>query len=119
MKKIIGLFLIFLCLTSTVIGLKPAFPISTTNTYPEGIYKLSDFNPSKSGVYTVSNVSTTYYMGVIITDEEQKILQDIRLKPSSEKHNTVPIGPNDKIILLGKGEVYINPKELTEWFYKW
>lgn len=116
MKRFSILFLIFLFLTFTIVGLKPAFPVVTTNIYKQGIYTLSDFSPAKDGVYTISNVSATYYMGVIIADEEQNILQDIRLKPNSEKHNTIPIGPNDTVILLGKGEVYINPQELTQWF---
>jgi hypothetical protein len=114
MKKFTVLFLIFICLTFTIIGLKPAFPVSTTNIFTQGIYKLSDFNRSKNGVYSVSNVSTTDNMSIIITDVEQNILQAIRLKPNSEKHNTIPINPNDTVILLGKGAVYINALELTE-----
>ena len=55
MKKFTALFLIFLCLTLNVIGLKPAFAI--TNTFTQGIYKLSDFNPSKSNIYFFSNIS--------------------------------------------------------------
>ena len=114
MKRFTVLFLIFVCLTFIAIGLKPVFPVSATNTFTQGIYKVSDFTHSKNGVYSVSNVSITDYMGIIITDEEQNILQDIRLKPNSEKHNTIPISPNDTIILLGKGTVYINPLELTQ-----
>ena len=109
MKKFNVLFLIFLCLTFIVIGLKPAF--ATTNIFTQGIYKLSDFNPSKNGIYSVSNVSATDYMGIIITDEDQNIFQVIRLKPNSEKYNTIPILPNYTIILIVKGEVYFNPVE--------
>ncbi|NRT77887.1 hypothetical protein [Clostridium beijerinckii] len=114
MKRFSVLFLIFLSLTFTIIGLKPVFSISTTNIYKQGIYTLSDFNTAKDGVYSVSNVSATENMSIIITDKEQNILQSIRLKTNSEKHNTIPIDPNDTIILLGKGAVYINPVELTE-----
>jgi hypothetical protein len=53
-------------------------------------------------------------MAIIITDEEQNIFQSIRLKTNSEKHNTMPISPNDTIILLGKRSIYINPVELTQ-----
>jgi len=49
MKRFTVLFAIFLCLTFNVIRLKPAF--ATTNTFTQGIYKLSDFNPSKSNIY--------------------------------------------------------------------
>ncbi len=114
MKRFTFLFLISLCLTFIAIELKPVFAVSATNTYTEGIYKVSDFNPSTNGVYSVSNVSASDYMGIIITDDEQNILQAIRLKPNSEKHNTIPISPNDRIILLGKGTAFINPQELTK-----
>ena len=114
MKRFTAFFLIFLCLTFTVIGLKPAFAATITNTFTEGIYTLSNFNPSKSSIYSVSNVSSTDSISVIITDEEHNIVQAIRLKPNSEKHNTIPILPNYKIVLLGKGMVYFNPLELTQ-----
>lgn len=115
MKRFTVLLLVFLCLTLTVFGIKPAFPVTISNTFNQGIYKISDFNPSKNSVYSVQNVSSKDNMSIIITDEEQNILQSIRLKPNSEKHNTIPIGPNDTIILLGKGAVFVNPLELTEW----
>jgi len=111
MKKFTVLFLIFLCLTFIGIRLKPAF--AATNTFTEGIYKLSDFNPSKNDIYSFSNVSSTDNISIIITDENRTILQAIRLLPNSEKHNTIPILPSYRIILLGKGEIYINPLELT------
>jgi len=50
---------------------------------------------------------------IIITNENQVILQVIRLSPESEKHNTVPILPEYRVVLLGKGEVFVNPVELT------
>lgn len=39
MKKITVFFLIFLCLTNNIIGIKSAF--AATNTFTQGIYKLS------------------------------------------------------------------------------
>lgn len=112
MKRCTVLFMFFLCLTFIVSGLKPVFAAVTTNNLTQGIYKLSDFGASKNGIYSVSNVSSKDIMSIIITDENQDILQAIRLTPYSEKHNTIPILPNYTIILLGNGEVYINPVEL-------
>ena len=89
MKRFNVLFLIFLCLTFIVIGLKPAF--ATDQYLAQGIYKLSDLNPSKDGIYSVSNVSSTDNISIIVTDENQNILQVIRLTANSEKHNTIPI----------------------------
>ena len=33
--------------------------------------------------------------------------------PESEKHNTVPILPEYRVVLLGNGAVFVNPVELT------
>lgn len=114
MKRRIGLLTFFLCLIFIVSEAKSAFPVPSTNTFNQGIYKVSDFNPTKDNVYTVSNISSIDNMSIIITDEEQNILQAIRLKPNSERHNTIPILPNYTVILLGKGTAYINPHELTQ-----
>jgi len=109
MKRFHGLFLICLCVTFIVIGLKPAFAI--TNTFTEGIYKVSDFIPSKNGIYMFSNVSATDNMYMIIMDENKTIHHSILLLPNSEKHITVPILPDYRIILIGKGEMYFYPQE--------
>jgi len=44
---------------------------------------------------------------MIIMDENQTIHHSILL-PNSEQHITVPILPNYRVILLGKGEMYFN-----------
>ncbi|WP_315079922.1 hypothetical protein [uncultured Clostridium sp.] len=109
MKRFTVLFLIFLCVTFNVIGLKPAFAIG--NTFTQGIYQLSDFNPSKNNTYFFSNISSTNTIYFIVLDENQVILHAIRLTPDSEEHITVPILPNYRVVILGKGEVYITPEE--------
>lgn len=109
MKRFTVLFLIFLSVTVNIIGLKTTFAI--TNTFTQGIYKSSDFIPSKSNVYSFSNISSTDGVYLIILDENQVINHAIRLQPNSQKHVTVPILPNYRVIILGKGEIYFEPKE--------
>ena len=50
-------------------------------------------------------------MYMMIMDENQTIHHAILLQPNSEKHTTVPILPNYKIILIIKGEMYFYPQE--------
>ncbi len=107
MKKFIVSFLVFLCFTFIAIELKPAFAIS--NVFKEGIYKVSDFNPSKDGIYEFSNVSQTDTIFMIIMDENNTVHHTILLQPNSEKHITVPILPSYRVVLLGKGEMYFYP----------
>ncbi|BCZ45655.1 hypothetical protein psyc5s11_17220 [Clostridium gelidum] len=109
MKRFTALFLIFFSLTFNIIGLKSVFAI--TNTFTQGIYKSSDLIPSKSNVYSFSNISLTDGVYLIILDENQVINHAIRLQPNSGKHITVPILTNYRIVILGKGELYFTPIE--------
>lgn len=110
MKRFAVIFLIFLCLTLSVIRLIPAFAVG--NIFIQGIYKLSDFNISNTGIFTIENVSQTEGMYLYILDTNQVVMESIRLVPSIQKFNTVPIKPNYTILIIGKGEVYITPKSL-------
>lgn len=108
MKKVTVIFLIFLCLSFNLIRLKPVFAIG--NTFTQGIYKLSDFNISNTGIFTIQNISDTEGMYLYILDENQVVMESIRLKPSRQKLDTVPIKPEYVILIIGKGEVYFTPK---------
>jgi hypothetical protein len=109
MKKFTTLFLTFLCLSFNIIGLKTTFAVS--NNFTQGIYKLSDLNPSKSGIYTIQNISGTEGMYLYILDKDQVVMESIRLIPSVQKLDTVPIKPDYVILIIGKGEVYFTSKQ--------
>lgn len=109
MKRFIGIFLISLYLTFNVIGLKPAFAISG-NLFLQGIYKLSDFNISQNDVFTIQNISTEKNMYLYILDENQVIVESIRLLPNIQKFDTVPLKPNYVILIVGEGQVYLTSK---------
>lgn len=108
MKRFIVLLLIFLSFTFIPIESKSAFAIS--NVFTEGIYKVTDFNPSKDGIYEFSNVSQKEKIYMVIMDGNQVIQQSILLQPNSVKHVTVPILPNYRVILLGEGQMYFDPQ---------
>ena len=108
MKRFIAIFLIFLCFTFSVIRLIPAFAIG--NIFTQGIYKLSDFNISNAGIFTIQNISNTEGMYLYILDENQVVIESIRLTASIQKLDTVPIKPDYVILIIGKGEVYFVPK---------
>lgn len=108
MKRFAVKFLILLFLTFNVIRLIPAFAVG--NIFTQGIYKLSDFNISNTGIFTIENVSETEGMYLYILNENQDTMESIRLVPSIQKFDTVPIKPNYSILIIGKGEVYIAPR---------
>lgn len=108
MKKFTILFLIFLCLFSNIIGLKPAFSVS--NTFKQGIYNLSDFKISSGNIYIVSNISKTNSVRVIIFNKNYIPIQDVKLDPNSLNIDTVPMMPEYILVVTGGGEVTIIPK---------
>lgn len=108
MKKFTILLLIFLCLSFNIMELKHTFAVS--NTFKEGIYTLSDFNFSPSSAYFIKNVSTTNSVHVFIFNENLSIIQSLKLEPSSQEYNTVPMKPDYMLVMTGKGEVTFLPK---------
>lgn len=108
MKRFTAIFLIFLCLTFNIIESKPA--VAAGNTFTQGIYKLSDFNFSNTSIFTIQNISQTEGMYLYILDENQVVIESIRLSPSIQKLDTIPIKPNYIILIIGKGVVYFTEK---------
>lgn len=105
MKRFTMLLLILLCLLFNIITITPAF---AANTFKEGIYKTTNFNFSKGNLYSVQNISSTDSVYVLIFDDNQLQMQSIRLIPNSVKYNLVPLTPNYRVVVVGKGEVYID-----------
>lgn len=104
MKKFIVLFLIFICLSFSIIKTSPVYAV---NTFREGVYKPSDFNYSPANKYTIQNVSN-FNIYVILFDENQVGIQAMQLAPKSEKYNLIPLKPDYRLVIVGKGEVYIS-----------
>ena len=109
MKKSIILFLIFLCLSFSIIELKSAFAVAKI--FTQGIYKVSDFGESKNHIYTIQNIRPQNNIYVTILDKNSNVIEGVRLLPKSPKVDTIPVKDNFKVIIIGKGEVNISPKE--------
>lgn len=103
MKKFTSLFLIFLCLSFNII---PSMAISQT--LKEGFYKATDLNISPNEIYTIQNISFVDRVQVFIFDENQNIMQSLRLRPQTQKYKLQPIQPDYKIAIIGNGEVVIS-----------
>lgn len=105
MKKIKTIFLIILLISFNVFGM---VPVSAANTFKEGVYKAVDFNFSEGNLYSVQNISSTDDVYIQLFDEKQTILQAIRLTPNSPKFNLISLKPDFRIVIVGKGQVYIS-----------
>jgi hypothetical protein len=105
MKKSIPILLVLMILIFTTFIATPAF---AANTFKEGVYKSSDFNFSANETYIVQNISQTDSVYLILFDENQLIIQSIRLEPKSAKYNLIPLKPDYRIVIVGNGEVFID-----------
>ncbi|CUP02169.1 hypothetical protein [Clostridium disporicum] len=82
MKKYFAIFLILIGLISTTFISITAF---TKNIFTEGVYKSSDFNFSEDKTYFVQNVSSENAVFLTLYDENQLVIQSIRLEANSNK----------------------------------
>ena len=105
MKKFIILLMTCLCISFNISTFAPK---AASNSLKEGIYKLSDLPPSKDGIYTCQNISKKDSVLVAVFDEHQISVQSIRLGPSSTKYNLLPIKDDYRLVIIGKGEIYIS-----------
>ncbi|CUU50042.1 hypothetical protein [Clostridium beijerinckii] len=109
MKKFIFLFLIFLCLLSDFFEII-TFAQLPTNVLKEGVYTVADLQVSPDNLYNITNVSSKEDAYIIIFDERYVIMQSLRLSPNIKSFNLVPLQPNNKLVVLGKTEIYIAPR---------
>lgn len=103
MKKFILLFLISIFLLFNM-----ALYTFAANIFKEGVYKAADFNFSSENTYSVQNVSPKDSVYILVFDENQLQLQSIRLDPKSGKYNLLPLKPDYRIAIVGKGDVFID-----------
>ncbi|AQR94483.1 hypothetical protein [Clostridium saccharoperbutylacetonicum] len=102
MKKFLLMFLITIFLLFNL-----TCSIFAANIFKEGIYKAADFNFSQENTYSVQNVSPEDSVYILLFDENQLQLQSIRLAPQSGKYNLLPLKPDYRIAIVGKGDVFI------------
>ncbi|WP_026889043.1 hypothetical protein [Clostridium beijerinckii] len=109
MKRFTFLFLIFICLLINFFGIT-TFAKLSTNVLKEGVYTVADLQVSPENLYNITNVSSTEDAYILVFDENYVILQSLRLSPSIKSFNLVPLQPKNKLVVLGKTEIYIAPR---------
>lgn len=105
MRKFNIIVLILVCLLFNMIMITPTF---AANIFKEGIYKAEDFNFSSESTYSVQNISSSDSVYIIIFDINQLQMQSIRLVPKSANYNLIPLKPSYRVVVVGKGEVFID-----------
>lgn len=104
MKK---LTFILLCLACLSFNLFRAVPALASTNFKEGVYQLSNFNITPNNRYTIQNISPDNSVYVVLFDENQRQIQSISLPPNSQNYSLIPLQPNYRVAIIGKGEVII------------
>lgn len=105
MKKITTVLLILLMILFSPLMTKTTYAHSV---FKEGVYKASDFAPPINGhEYTLENVSSSHSIYVLVFDETLLGIQSIQLEPNSKQYNLLPLKPEYRFVIVGKGEARI------------
>ncbi|GAA0765244.1 hypothetical protein GCM10008908_01500 [Clostridium subterminale] len=105
MKKFTAILLISITLVLSTFASTRVF---AENVFTEGVYKATDFNLSPNETYVVQNISPDSSVFLTLYDENQLIIQSIRLEPKSAKYNLIPLKPDYRIVIVGNGQIFID-----------
>lgn len=107
MRKFTILFIVSLFLSFNVFTIAS---LAETNILKEGLYIVNNLKFSPNEIYTIENDSFSDRVQVIIFDENQTIIQSLRLRPQAPKYELQPLQPDYRIAIIGDGEVVISKK---------
>ncbi|WP_418223423.1 hypothetical protein [Clostridium isatidis] len=105
MKKfIISLFISAFLSSNIAISLAQ----SPTQMLTEGVYRMTDITIPIEEINFVQNISENEVNFFIIVDENNAVVQSIRLEPNSEKFKVAPLKPGYRIIIVDYGTVVLS-----------
>ena len=105
MKKFFSVFLVTLCLNFNVTNAKaPIF----TNILEEGFYSATDITQSLGNIEYVQNTSNKSDVYLVVLDKRRMPVKAIKMEPNSKKYILTPLSPDNKIIIIGDGEVFFS-----------
>lgn len=105
MKKLISTLFIFLLLSCNVIS---AFSDNLVQPLNEGVYRVGDFIIPLEEINFVQNTSEKEIVYFTVVDENNAVVQSIRLEPNSEKFKVAPLKPGYRIIIVDYGTVVLS-----------
>ncbi len=105
MKKVIPVFIITLFLNFISIGADPKI---TSNILKQDVYNVNDIIKILGNIHTAQNISENESIYFILLDENESVVQTIKMAPNSPKYQLQKLEPNYKIILVGDGSVFVS-----------
>lgn len=105
MKKLIPITLICILLNFNIAKANPQVITSILN---EGVYNANNITDSLGKITYIQNISANNMLYFAVLDENNSMVQTIKLKPNSHKYMLTDLEPNYKVILLGDGEAFFS-----------
>lgn len=104
MKKFILAFIFFAFLMFNIFDIPSMAQVKVLK---RGFYRIENLNLVPDTIYTIQNTSFNEHIYIVIIDNDQNLVQAIRLWPQSQKFNLVPLQSGYKIVVTGDGDLTI------------
>ena len=105
MKKFIAVILFSFTLSFSTVK---AAPQNTIPPLKEGVYEANNIISTLSDLHYVQNISKTDIAYFIVFNDDETLIQSIKLIPDSHKYELYPLDPSYRIVVIGKGSVLLS-----------
>lgn len=74
----------------------------------EGVYRVNTFTTPLNEINYIENTSKTDDVYFVVFNENDTLIQSIKLPPNSSKHKISPLDPSYRIVVIGKGIILLS-----------
>jgi hypothetical protein len=74
----------------------------------EGVYRVNTFTTPLNEINYIENTSKTDDVYFVVFNENDTLIQSIKLPPNSSKHKISPLDPSYRIVVIGKGTILLS-----------
>lgn len=74
----------------------------------EGVYRVNTFTTPLNEISYIENTSKTDDVYFVVFNENDTLIQSIKLPPNSSKHKISPLDPSYRIVVIGKGTILLS-----------
>lgn len=74
----------------------------------EGVYRVNTFTIPLNEINYIENTSKTDDVYFVVFNENDTLIQSIKLPPNSSKHKISPLDPSYRIVVIGKGTILLS-----------
>ncbi|WP_195428525.1 hypothetical protein [Clostridium sp. D46t1_190503_E9] len=105
MKKFISILL--LCLSLSCIPTNAIIQFAESQ-LKEGVYRVNTFTTPLNEINYIENTSKTNDVYFVVFNENDTLMQSIKLPSSSSKYKILQLEPSYKIVIIGKGSILLS-----------